>query len=155
MKEQTENILISVEHPYALNMLKGAKTVEVRRRLLRISPGTRVWVYSKLPRGQVELVATVDEVVAASPRELWDLYQDRIAITVTEFRSYFSGVEVGCAILLRDIEPLQPALKLATLRRTSTNFQPPQFFKRLFANGPELKRLRSSATPVSQGSLRQ
>jgi predicted transcriptional regulator len=101
-------------------------------------------VYSKLPRGHIELVATADEIVAASPRKLWDLYQARIAITFAEFKLYFSGVEVGCAILLRDIKPLQPALKLAALRRTSTNFHPPQFFKRLVAHGPELKSLRSS-----------
>jgi len=142
---RTENILISVEHAYVLDMLKGTKTVEVRRRPLRIRPGTLVWVYSKLPRGHVELVATADEIVAATPLKLWDLYQERIAITFAEFELYFSGVEVGCAILLRDIKPLRPALKLATLRRSSRNFHPPQFFKRLVAHGPELKSLRSSA----------
>jgi predicted transcriptional regulator len=142
--EQTENILISVKYVHVLNMLKGTKTVEVRRRRLRIRPGTCVWIYSKLPRGHIELVATADEIVAASPRKLWDLYQSRVAITFAEFKAYFSGVDVGCAILLRDIKPLQPALELATLRRTSRNFHPPQFFKRLVSHGPELKSLRSS-----------
>ena len=83
-----ENILISVEHDYVLKMLGGLKTAEVRRRPLRIRPGTRVWIYSKLPRGQVEVVATVDDVVAASPRKIWELYHGRIAITSTEFRAY-------------------------------------------------------------------
>jgi predicted transcriptional regulator len=139
-----ENILISVEYDYVLKMLNGLKTAEVRRRQLRIQPGTRVWIYSKLPRGHVELVATVDKVVAASPRKLWVLYRERIAITASEFKSYLEGVDIGCAILLCDIEPLEPALKLATLRQTSRNFHPPQFFKRLVAHGPELKSLRSS-----------
>ena len=142
-----ENILISVEYDYVLKMLNGSKTAEVRRRQLRIQPGTRVWIYSKLPRGHVELVATADEVVAASPRRLWELYEERIAITSSEFRTYLRGVDVGCAILLRDIKPLQPALKLDTLRRTSKNFHPPQFFKRLVAHGPELKSLASSFAP--------
>lgn len=141
---QAENILISVEYDYVLKMLNGLKTAEVRRRQLRIQPGTRVWIYSKLPRGHVELVATADEVVAASPRKLWELYAERIAITSSEFRAYLRGVDIGCAILLRDIKPLQPALKLDTLRRTSRNFHPPQFFKRLVAHGPELKSLASS-----------
>ena len=152
MTAQTEDILISVEYSYVLSMLKGTKTVEVRRRSLRISPGTRVWVYSKLPRGHIELVATADEIVAASPHRLWDLYQARIAISFAEFKSYFSGVEVGCAILLCDIKPLRPALKLATLRRTSRNFHPPQFFKRLGAYGPELKSFRSSAMATFQAA---
>jgi predicted transcriptional regulator len=144
---QAENILISVEYDYVLKMLNGSKTAEVRRRQLRIQPGTRVWIYSKLPRGHVELVATADEVVAASPRRLWELYEERIAITSSAFRTYLRGVDIGCAILLRDIKPLQPALKLDTLRRTSRNFHPPQFFKRLVAHGPELKSLASSFAP--------
>jgi len=141
---QIENILISVEHSYALRMLEGLKTAELRRRQLRIKPGTRVWVYSKLPRGHVDLVATADEVVAASPRRLWDLYKDRIAITSSEFKNYLNGVEIGCAILLRNITPLQPALELDTLRRISRNFHPPQFFKRLVPQGAELKHLASA-----------
>ncbi len=145
---QPENILISVEHHYVLKMLNGLKTAEVRRRQLRIQPGTRVWIYSKLPRGHVEVVAIADEVVAASPRKLWELYKERIAITSPEFRTYLQGVDVGCAILLRDIRALQPALKLDTLRRTSRNFHPPQFFKRLMAHGPELKSLASSYAPI-------
>lgn len=145
---QPENILISVEHHYVLKMLNGLKTAEVRRRQLRIQPGTRVWVYSKLPRGHVELVATADEVVAASPRKLWELYETRIAISPKEFKTYLQGVEVGCAILLRDIKPLQPALKLDTLRRISGSFHPPQFFKRLVPHGPEMKRLVSAYAPI-------
>ena len=142
-----ENILISVEHDYVLKMLGGLKTAELRRRPLRVQPGTRVWIYSKLPRGQVEVVATVDDVVAASPRKIWELYHGRIAITSTEFRAYLQGVNVACAVLLRDITALQPALRLDTLRQTSRNFQPPQFFKRLIAHGPELKQLSSSYAP--------
>ena len=141
---QAEHILISVEYDHVLKMLNGLKTAEIRRRQLRIQPGTRVWVYSKLPRGHVELVATVDEVVAASPRKLWELYQDRIAITASEFRTYLHGVDVGCAILLRDVRPLQPTLKLDTLRRISRTFHPPQFFKRL-SGAPELQSFLSSS----------
>lgn len=145
---QPENILISVEHHYVLKMLNGLKTAEVRRRQLRIQPGTRVWVYSKLPRGHVELVATADEVVAAPPRKLWELYETRIAISPTEFKAYLHGVDVGCAILLRDIKPLQPALKLDALRKISGSFHPPQFFKRLVPHGPEMKRLVSSYAAI-------
>jgi predicted transcriptional regulator len=139
-----ENILISVEHDYVLKILNGVKTAEVRRRQLRIQPGTRVWIYSKLPRGHVELAATVDDVIAASPRRLWELYQERIAITYSEFRAYLRGVDIGCAILLGDIRPLRPAITLDTLRRASKDFHPPQFFKRLVDHGPELKSLASA-----------
>jgi len=144
---QTDNILISVRHRHVLSMLNGSKTVEVRRRPLRIQPGTRVWVYSKLPRGHVELVATVEKIAIGSPKDLWDSYRARIGITFAEFSSYLSGVSAACAILLKDIEPLDPALELSSLRRTSRNFHPPQFFTR-FAHASTLHNLLASKLPV-------
>jgi predicted transcriptional regulator len=141
---KTENILISIEHEHAINMLNGIKTAELRRRPLRIRPGTRVWIYSKLPRGHVELVAVADQIVAASPNSLWKRYASRIAITYDEFQKYCAGIEVACVILLREIEPLQPALALSTIRKISKEFQPPQFFKRLTADGLELHGLMAS-----------
>lgn len=145
-----QDILISVRHDHAVNMLNGTKTAEVRRRALRVRSGTRIWVYSKLPRGHVELVAVVEEAVVASPRRLWNLYHSRVAITQAEFRSYLSGVNVACVVLLRDVQPLQPTLGLAAIRRVSKGFHPPQFFKQLAPQGPELRSLISSAARSAQ-----
>jgi predicted transcriptional regulator len=142
-----EDILISVEHEHVLNMLNGTKTAEARRRLLRIQPGTRVWVYSKLPRGHFELVAIADEIVSGRPRSLWDRYRSRMAISLAQFEEYFKGVDVGCVVLLKEIRPLQPALKLSAMRQISAAFHPPQFFKRLGSHGPELRSLMSTARP--------
>jgi predicted transcriptional regulator len=142
---QTENILISVEYDHVLNMLNGRKTAELRRRPVRIKPGTKVWIYSKMPRGRVELVATADSIVASSPQDLWNRYKTRVAINSSDFETYFAGVDIGCAILLRDIRALRPALGLTMLRQTSRRFQPPQFFKRLNSQSPELRCLLSCA----------
>ena len=144
------DILISVRHDHVLNMLNGTKTAELRRRTLRIGPGTRMWVYSKLPRGRIELVARVENVIVAPPRRLWELYHSRIAVTPAEFKSYLSGVKMGCVILMGDIEPLQPTLELAAIRRVSKKFHPPQFFKHLVPHGPELERLILSAAVCAQ-----
>lgn len=153
MSRRTENILISVEQEHAINMLNGIKTAELRRRPLRIRPGTRVWIYSKLPRGHIELVAVAHQVVAASPSSLWKRYSSRIAITYCEFQKYCAGAEVACVILLRQIEPLQPGLCLAAIRKISKDFQPPQFFKRLTADGAELHGLMASNGARKKQSL--
>lgn len=142
---QADNILISVEYDHVLNMLNGRKTAEMRRRPLHIKPGTQVWVYSKMPRGRIEVVAIAEAIVASSPDDLWKRYAARMAITPSDFKSYFAGVQIGCAILLRDIRALRPAPRLNNLRRTSKRFHPPQFFKRLSGQSPELRCLLSCA----------
>jgi len=141
---QVEDILISVEDRYARNMLGGSKTVELRRRALRISPGTRIWVYTKLPKGKVELVAVVDKIESDFPANLWARYGTNVAISLGEFESYFANVRIGYAIIFRDVIPVSPGVELDTLRRAYSAFNPPQFFKRLAKDSPELALLRQS-----------
>jgi predicted transcriptional regulator len=143
--ESAEEILISVRHEHALNMMNGTKTVELRRRRLHITPGTRIWVYSKLPRGHVDLVATADAIVIGPPTALWKQYHRKVGITLSEFRTYFHGVEMGCAIALREIIPLRSTLTLNSIRQVSQNFRPPQFFKRLVAQS-ELQNILTGAS---------
>ena len=125
-------------------MLSGEKTVELRRRPMHVAPSTRVWIYSKLPRGCIEAVGVIDEVVRAPPRRIWQTYGARTGISRAEFDSYFADAIVAFAILLRDIQQLAPVLTLMHLRRNFTLFHPPQFFRRLDAGSAELNLFQSA-----------
>lgn len=135
---RTDNILISVEDRYVRRMLRGEKRVELRRKALNLSPGTRVWVYSKLPKGEVCALGVVDEVVASSPEEIWDAFGDVSGISERDFYAYFSGTSIGYAIVFKEISALNSGLSLSAIRSKVGAFQPPQFFKRLSSSGPEL-----------------
>jgi len=132
------NILISVEERHASNLLSGNKSVELRRKPLNISSGTLVWIYSKLPRGQVQALAVVDNVVAGSTEKIWKLYGAQSAISRHEFNVYFTDVAIGYAIIFQEVRPLAPILSLSSIREKIAHFHPPQFFKRLTNSGPEL-----------------
>ncbi len=132
------DILISVEERHASNMLAGNKSVELRRKSLNISSGTRVWIYSKLPRGQVQALAVVDEIVADTPEKIWASYGTQSAISKSEFDSYFADAETGYAIVFQEVCPLKPILNLSSIREKISPFHPPQFFKRLTNGSPEL-----------------
>lgn len=134
----SHNILISVEERHASNMLAGRKTVELRRKPLNIPSGTRVWVYSKLPRGEIQVLAIVEEVVSDAPNEIWKTYGAQSAISKKEFDAYFANTRAGYAIVFEEVKPLAPILSLASIREKISHFQPPQFFKRLSQSGPEL-----------------
>jgi predicted transcriptional regulator len=145
------NILISIHTRHLENMLAGHKTVELRRRALRVVPGTRVWIYCTHPTSQVRAVATIKIILTAPPIEIWDQYGARSGLLKTEFDSYFDKAQIGCAIVLSDIRRLSSPLALATIRKSVKRFQPPQFFKRLTPNCPEFSLLRKAHPQAKTG----
>lgn len=126
-----DNILISLEPRHAENILAGSKRVELRRRAIRVEPGTVVWMYSKLPKGSIVGSATVVRLRQASPTSLWRRYGRQTGITRAEFFEYFSETGHGFALELCDSTRLKEPLSLKMLREVNRAFQPPQFFKRL------------------------
>ena len=133
-----DDILISVDQRHALSMLAGEKTVELRRRPVNVASGCRVWIYSKVPRGHIEALAVVESVVKASPDSIWRQYGRCTGISRTEFNTYFHKADFAYAILLRDVQELEPTLSLESIRKRFSSFQPPQFFRKLAAGSPEL-----------------
>jgi predicted transcriptional regulator len=138
------NVLISVHQCHATNFRTGKKTVELRRRRVHLVPGTTVWIYSKVPKGKVDLSGTVDHVIKAAPEVLWRRFGGRCGVSRSEFKKYFGESTIGSAIVLREIRQLAPSIDLKAVRQVSSRFQPPQFLKFLPDNSPELKLFRES-----------
>jgi predicted transcriptional regulator len=145
------DIVISVKSKFVQRILAGEKVAELRRRAPRINPGCRIWIYSTAPEATVSARATVDRVVTGSPADIWNKYQDLCGVSAEEFDSYFSNADRACAIFLREIVEVSPRVPLREIRRRSSCFQPPQFFKRLHDGSPELALFRSRA--LTDGSV--
>jgi len=143
------DILISVLPQYVDRFLSGQKTVELRRRPVRIPPQSRVWIYSKKPRGMVELLGFVDSVHLCSPRAIWEEFGRLTGLARRDFNNYFEGVERGCAIVFREIVKLDPALPLHRIQLKIGTFLPPQFFRVLPSEGPELRLFQSAVKRAS------
>ena len=144
---RTDNILISVEDRYVRRMLRGEKKVELRRKALNAVPGTHVWIYSKLPKGEVCAIGVVDHIAVSSPAEIWERFGDVSGVTKSEFNDYFSGSDKSYVIVFKDISPLSVGLSLSSIRSKVGTFQPPQFFKRLQTSGPELTYFQTALEP--------
>ena len=138
-------ILISVKPQYFDLMVAGQKTVELRRRAMRVPIGTRVWIYATLPSGCVGAVGEVSHVHEIPPRAIWNRFADRAGISKQAFYEYFDGSNLGYAIVFQRIVPLNRAILLDDLRRQVGSFHPPQFYKRLDPAGKELALLRVAA----------
>lgn len=139
MFDDAVNILISVEERHVLNMLNGTKMVELRRRSVSIKEGSRVWIYSKVPIGQLKAYGIVQKVHRATPRKIWKQYGSMSGISKMEFDQYFENISFGCAIVFQSIDELENKISLNAIREAVGNFHPPQFFKYLNTGSPELE----------------
>jgi predicted transcriptional regulator len=137
------DIVISLEPKFVARIVNGRKTAELRRRVPRIEPGCRVWIYTKAPEAVVSVCVIVEKVVVNTPDEIWSRHCADLGVSKEEFQSYFTAREVGCAIFFKAVRGLSPAVLLSELKSITNLFHPPQFFKWLREDGPELKLLQS------------
>ena len=135
----SSDILISVKPEYFGQMLNGDKTVELRRRPVRVPVGTRVWIYETIPSGRVGAMAEVSAIDEDTPAEIWRRHRNRVGISQQAFSSYFMGAKHGCAVVFRRVQPLRRALELTELRQLLGVFVAPQFYRKLPPNGAESK----------------
>lgn len=124
--------IISIRPKHVNNILSGRKTVELRTRGLNLPEGSRLWVYTTLPVGKVMLSMEIDFIDQLSPEEIWKKYGKSICVTKKEFDEYTKDRAQVAAIGLRNIKQLEKDICLKTMRGYNKNFQPPQFFSRLY-----------------------
>jgi len=132
------DILISLHPEHTQSVLSGRKTVELRRRQLRVEPGTRIWIYTKRPRACIEAVAVLGAVHEDTHDELWRRFGTQVAISRSAFDAYLAGTERGYALEFASVSALSVAIDLDEMRSSVHCFRPPQFFKRLDPNGSEV-----------------
>jgi predicted transcriptional regulator len=151
--ENQHDILISVKPIFVDQMIRGCKTVELRRRRLPAKAGTRIWIYSTLPTGKLTAIGIVSSVHCCSPTDIWNKFGPKTGVSIMDFNNYFAGVQNGCAIVFTKITGLDRLLSLSDLRAHLGAFSPPQFFRTLQPKDPELK-LFCSLLKENMGSSR-
>lgn len=124
--------IISIKPRHVENILSGIKTVELRTRNINLPIGSRLWIYTTLPVGKVKLSVEIDFIEMLPPKKMWQKYGKSICISKREFDEYTEDRELVSAIGLINIKPLDKDICLGTMRGYEKNFQPPQFFSRLY-----------------------
>ncbi len=123
--------LISIKPVHVKNILNGCKSVELRTRRISVAAGSRLWIYSTLPKGEVEAVAEVRFVETNSPSTIWRKYSKDIYLSKAEFDEYTTGKSEATVIGLGSVEKIEKELTLKRLRFFDKKFTPPQFFLKL------------------------
>lgn len=146
------NALISINPKYVEMILCGEKSIEIRNRSVNLDPGTRLWIYSTLPKGRLEAVARIRFVIVDCPSVIWKQYSNKISISLKAFLSYVNGSRRVSAVFLDHVYELKPAFTLADLRSEIKGFHPPQFLKRIQPVSPLMNLLRTRKVELTHTS---
>ena len=143
--------IISLKPRYAKLVISGDKTVELRNRIVRLKPGTLIWIYATRPMARIVGIAEIESVVHADPAEIWQRFGDDICVDRNGFDSYIGNRERVSALVLRSVKELGNFVTLDRLRRSVQAFQPPQFYARL----PPGSQLRGALDNIRKADERE
>jgi predicted transcriptional regulator len=132
-------VLLSVRPRFADALLDGTKTVEVRRRPVRLYAGAICLVYASSPTRALTGALAVRGVEHGSPDDLWNRYGDRTALRRDEYDEYLDGRPTASVLLIATAIAFRTPVPLDELRRRSDTFVAPQSYR--FMDDRELKAL--------------
>jgi predicted transcriptional regulator len=124
----SDEILISLKPKYADHIFGGTKTVELRKRRLKIQPGARVWIYATAPTAAIRGYANLDRIERGSPVQIWKSLGTFTGISKDEFDAYFARCEIAYGLVLTNVMEMKIALTLDQIRKVVDDFHPPQFY---------------------------
>lgn len=127
-------LLLSLRPRYAEAILAGRKTVELRRRRIAATPGTRVVLYATRPTGAVVGLARLRESITCLPDEAWENHAPHLGVARSEFDAYLDGTGSVCLLVLDEVARVDP-MSLDTLRAVAP-FCPPQSYRYISARDP-------------------
>lgn len=143
-----QTVLLSVRPWFAEALLNGTKTVEVRRRLVRLGPGAICLVYASSPTCALTGALTVAGVEHGSPDQLWARHGECTALARGEYDAYLEGRPVASAVIVARAIAFAKPVQLDELRRRSNTFIAPQSYR--FMDSRELSAvLNGQAAEVS------
>lgn len=96
------NLIMSMRPAYAAALLRGRKTVEIRRRFATKWTGATALVYSSHPESSFVGSFRISNVVEGSPDEIWRSFGPEIGCSHEEFRAYAKGTDRVYAIIADD-----------------------------------------------------
>lgn len=107
---EPKNVIISIKPEYAVKIIEGIKTIELRRRFPTedVKGGIAI-IYASSPTKKIIGYAVIADVQKLPVGKMWEIYSKKACVTKKFFNSYFKGLEEGFAIsLIKPVKMLSP-----------------------------------------------
>lgn len=128
----SDGLLFSVRPDYGEMIMKGTKTVEVRRRFSKKWTGHRAVFYATEPVSGIIGQAQISDVSEDSPETIWKEFGPAIKCSREYYECYVTGRETVFAISLKHPNAyVDPVFAGALARYTDREIVPPQSYLHL------------------------
>lgn len=134
--DNVTGILMSIKPKFAQAIIRGEKTIELRKYIPRISPEDIIVFYESSPIQRVTFYCKVLEVISMSPQELWDRYSCLLGLTKEEYDVYFCNRPTAYGIRLREAHIFSSQMKISDI---SQELSAPQSFR--YMSSEELEKV--------------
>ena len=144
-------VMISLKPAFGELVLSGSKTVktvELRNRVVRIDPGTIMWLYVTSPESSIVGRGSVKSIVHDTPDVIWSRFRIGMCLERAFFKTYVGDRVQVSAIVLSEVKRLDGPITIGGVRSFDSAFHPPQFYFRI---GPASRLYRA----LNQISLRE
>ena len=117
MIDKPKNVIISIKPEYALKIISGEKTIELRRKFpVESVIGGTALIYASSPMKEIIGYAVITEVRRLSIDKLWKTCRKQACVSKDFFYSYFEGVDDGYALTLKQPVKLGEPLDIKRLK---------------------------------------
>jgi predicted transcriptional regulator len=133
-------ILMSIKPKYAEQIMRGSKTVELRRVAPNLDKSAVILIYESTPVKAITGYAFITAISKLSPSEAWAQYAGKAQISKHDFDEYYQGTDQAFVIHLKEAVRLLEPISLADLRSERILSNPPQSYRylHLHAFGEEI-----------------
>ena len=143
-------LLLSIRPVHGEHILRGDKTVELRRRPPRRGEHTLIMLYLSSPVRAIVGIARTRRVLADTPARLWERIGVQAAVSRSLYERYFSDARVAYALELEQPERLTRPVPLSALRERWHGFHPPQSFRYVHeTSSPESIHIHTASLSLS------
>jgi len=128
LSNKRKHLFISVKPEFAKKIIAKEKKIELRKVKPHVKAGDYVIIYASSPIKSVIGFGIVQQIIDASPEQMWKNYSSILGIDKFRFDNYYIGKERSIGIKIKEIQQIAP-IPLEVLRNVTPGFHPPQVYK--------------------------
>lgn len=130
MTQNKDILIISVKPEYAIKILKGEKTIELRKCApKRVGKDGFILIYVTAPIKEIWGIYKIEKIIKENPNTLWESFGEKTGITKEEFNEYYKENERAFGIQIQEVKSLfRHSIKLDNLKNLIPGFMPPQTY---------------------------